>query len=338
MQRAQDTSYGSSPFSTYQGNVLAPLNVYSNAAMGQVWDAAQTPVRGLNEANNFATGMINNNGMTADTNRAAGYLENFASGSGLSADQSRIAGYLDPLAAGNGLTDELRQTAGYLTPFANGSMQEDPRLASMLDTNANRAAREEASLASAKGRYGSDAMGYGVGRAIGEANNATMLQSNENSRNRQLQATGQLQNLYDNGLARKLQASGQAAGIYDSGQARKLQASGALGDLYGAGLNRAGSAMGMLPTLDALKYAGPDRAAQVGDFYQNRYQDEQNGAIQQYNERTSMPREQVEWLSGILNGMGKLGGTTSGSTIDYGKKKTGAQQLTGGLELLSMFL
>jgi hypothetical protein len=155
---------------------------------------------------------------------------------------------------------------------------------------------------------------------------------------RKLQASGQLQDIYDTGTARKLQASGQMQNIYDAGQQRKIQSSGMLGDLYGQGMNRAQNAMGMLPTLDALKYSGADRRAQVGDFYQNRAQDELNGNIEQQNAALGMPKAQVEWLSGIMNGMGKLGGSSSGTTVDYGKKKSGAEQLAGGLGLLGLFL
>jgi hypothetical protein len=294
-----------SPFRSYRGPAVAPLNAYSQQALNDVWNTSYQPVAGLGEANNAMTGLLNGDGYNAGMNQTAGYL-------------NPIAGSAD------GLNDGLRQTAGQLNQFASGSLQEDPRFQQMLDTNANRAAMQGASMASAKGRYGSGAMGTDMADRIGEANNELMYQNNQAERNRQLQASGMLQ------------------GLYGEGMQRKLQASGMLGDLHGPAASRAQagklSAAQMLPTLDALKYAGADRRTQVGDFYQNRNQDEHSAQIAQINEEQQLPRQQIEWLSGILNGMGKLGGSQSGTTVDYGKKKSGAEQLAGGLGLLGLFL
>jgi hypothetical protein len=262
MGQAQSTANNPNAFKQYTGTVLADLNGTSQNALQNILNLSQQPVANLGQANSFVGGMLADNGMTGD----------------------------------------LRQAAGYLQPFANGSMQEDPRFQQMLDTNANRAAMQGASMASAKGRYGSGAMGTDMADRIGEANNALMYQNNQAARQQQ------------------------------------LQASGMLGDLYGSASNRAMGAMQMVPTLDALKYAGADRAAQVGDFYQQRAQDERNAQIQQQNEAYGVPKAQSEWLSGILNGMGKLGGSSSGTSVDYGKKKSGAEQLAGGLGLLGLFL
>jgi hypothetical protein len=63
-----------------------------------------------------------------------------------------------------------------------------------------------------------------------------MLQANENSRNRQLQASGLLGNLYQQGVGNAMQASA------------------------------------MIPSLNNLRYDGMSRLAGVGDFFQDRAQ------------------------------------------------------------------
>jgi hypothetical protein len=92
---------------------------------------------------------------------------------------------------GSFMTGQGSPAADSLSQFASGQYQEDPRLQQMLDTNADRAANAAATRFGG-GRYGSAAIGNGVGSAVADANNATMLQSNENARNRQLSAAGTL--------------------------------------------------------------------------------------------------------------------------------------------------
>lgn len=95
---------------------------------------------------------------------------------------------------GSMLTGQGTPAADALSQFAGGQFQEDPRLQQMLDTNAGRAANAAATRFGG-GRYGSAAIGQGVGQAVADANNATMLQANENARNRQLSAAGTLGSL-----------------------------------------------------------------------------------------------------------------------------------------------
>jgi anti-sigma factor RsiW len=137
----------------------------------------------------------------------------------------------------HGMNGGTHRVEAALTPIMNGSLQEDPRLQAMLDTNANRAANAAATRFGG-GRYGSAAIGQGVGQAVADANNATMLQSNENARTRQLQAAGQLSNMYQTGVSQALQASS------------------------------------MQPSLNDLRFDGAQRVAGIGDYIQNRDQAE----------------------------------------------------------------
>lgn len=200
-------------------------------------------------------------------------------------------GYTDGLLKSGGMTPEMQQAAGFLQPFASGQYQEDPRLVQMLNTNATRAA-DAAATRFGGGRYGSAAIGNGVGTAVADANNATMLQSNENARSRQLQATGLLGQLGDSAAGNAMQASA------------------------------------MLPALNNLQYDGASRLAGVGDFFQQRAQTNadykrnyKNDALAAYaglaggmgnlggTTVTTTPKQSPSLAQGIL------GGAASGAAI-----------------------
>jgi hypothetical protein len=136
------------------------------------------------------------------------------------------------LLANGGMTSGMQNAAGLLKGIASGNQVEDPRLQQMLDTNADRAANAAATRFGG-GRYGSAAIGNGVGSAVADANNATMLQSNENARNRQLQAQGML------------------------------------GQLASTGANNMATWASMTPTLNELRYDGATRLGSVGDAQQD---------------------------------------------------------------------
>lgn len=244
--------YGQGVGQAWKGNVLAPMNSVTANALDWTKQLAGSNPVGIGQAQTFASNMI----------------------------------------SGNGMTPDLQRTAGYLTPFADGSMQEDPRLAQALETNANRAANAAATRFGG-GRYGSAAIGQGVGQAVADANNATMLQSNENSRNRQMQASGLLGNMYESGLGRSFQASS------------------------------------MLPMLDNLRYASAERLAGVGDYEQNRAQTEQDAQIAQYEGQQAYPWMNLNNYNSIVRGLGSLGSTSIGIKPQTGAST--AQKAIGGV-------
>lgn len=172
-------------------------------------------------------------------------------------------GFSSNMLANNGMTADMTANAEILKGIAAGNQIEDPRLQQMLDANAERAANAAATRFGG-GRYGSAAIGNGLGSAVADANNATMLQSNENARGRQLQASGLLGQMYDSGAARAFQAGA------------------------------------MLPTLNNLQYDPASRLAGVGDFYTGQKQ-----------ARIDNQKEQLNWYNGIINGNGRLGGSTT---------------------------
>lgn len=233
MQTASGLFNGNVGYNPYPNRTVAKRSANTLGAMGQIQGLAGQPIQGLQDANNFAQGMIQNNGMTGDLNR----------------------------------------TAGYLTSFADGSYQEDPRLQQAMAARETRAANNAASLASGSGRYGSGAMGTTMGNAMADSSNELMLQSNENARNRQLQAAGQLGNLYEGGLGR---AAGAAA---------------------------------MLPGLNEMRYDGADRMAGLGAQEDAFQQSLLNSKVDKYNQTQARPWEQLQRFWSYPSSAAQLGGT-----------------------------
>lgn len=134
-----------------------------------------------------------------------------------------------------GWTDDLRQVQNYLNPFASGQYQNDPLLAKVIAEREGRAMNGAATQFGG-GRYGSTAIGLGMGRAMSSAGDELMLQSNENTRNRQLTATGLLGQLGEGARGAAMQGVSQ------------------------------------LPMLHDLGFSNAERLAGVGDYYQGRAQ------------------------------------------------------------------
>lgn len=134
-----------------------------------------------------------------------------------------------------GFTSQMTDASGYLTNFANGSYQEDPRLLGVVNAERENALNS-ASTRLGGGRYGSNAIGTGFSKAASQATDQLMLQSNENSRNRQLQASGQL------------------------------------GSLAAQGANNMATWGAMSPMLNELQYDGAARQASIGQYLQDRTQ------------------------------------------------------------------
>jgi hypothetical protein len=210
------------------------------------------------------------------------------------------------------LTGSQRQAAGYMDPFARGDFQEDPRMLAALKAREGRA-MNSASTSFGNGRYGSNAIGRGVGSALAEAGDELMYQSNESARNRQLQASGMLGDLYTTGAGQKLNATGQMADIYGQGAQQKLGALGQMGSLYEGGRTAALAAAGMQPSLEALKYLGADKMNQAGQAYTDRAQTERDALIKRYEGQQSGTAgwDALAKYVGAMSGMGKAGETKS---------------------------
>lgn len=88
-------------------------------------------------------------------------------------------------------------------------------------------------------------------------------------------------------------------------------------DIATGGLQRAGQFAQLQPTLDQAKYSGADMLMGLGQFYNDRAQQQLSGQIQQYNAQQAYPWEQLQRYNAVIQGAGGLGGTkvtTSPST------------------------
>lgn len=216
--------------STLQGKATGTMPGQTRNALKQTRTLANQPIPGLAQAQGFTNDLLSNGGWTPD----------------LRTVQNQYQGVVN----NGGWTDDLRKTQGYLDNFANGSYTEDPRLTSMLDTNARRAANAGATMFG-NGRYGSAGIGMGIGDSVSRANNETIYASNESARNRQLQASGMLGDL------------GNTAAN------RSMAANAGLGQL-GEGARQAGmQGTTLIPSLNDLRYDGAERLAGIGDYMNN---------------------------------------------------------------------
>ena len=271
LDAAQNLYNNDAGYNPYPNRTVAKRSANTLGAMGQIQGLAGQPIQGLADANNWAQSQIQNNGMTADTNRVAGQYQDIVNN--------------------GGMTDGLRQSASYLDQFANGGYQEDPRLAAAMQARETRAANNAASLASGSGRYGSGAMGQTMGTAMADSSNELMLQSNENARNRQLQASGSL------------------AGLYGSAADRSQSANGAMAGIYSDGLGRAAGAASMLPGLNELRYDGANRMAGLGAQEDAFQQSLLNSKVDKYNQKQARPWEQLQRMWSYPTSAAQLGGT-----------------------------
>jgi hypothetical protein len=223
-----------------------------------------------------------------------------------------------------------------MDPFARGDYQEDPRMLAALKAREGRA-MNAASTSFGGGRYGSNAIGQGVGRSLAEAGDELMLQSNEAARNRQLQASGMLGDLYTTGAGQKMNAGGQLMSLYNTGAGQKLQGTQGMGNLYEGARTASLAAAGMQPSLEALKYLGADKMMQAGQAYTDRTQTERDALIKRFENQQAGTAgwDALAKYVGALSGMGKAGGTST--AVAQPAKRSGFEKLMEGVGLLGSF-
>jgi hypothetical protein len=180
-------------------------------------------------------------------------------------------------------------------------------------------AMNAASTSFGGGRYGSNAIGQGVGRSLAEAGDELMLQSNEAARNRQLQASGMLGDLYTTGAGQKLQGTQGMGNLYEGARSASL------------------AAAGMQPSLEALKYLGADKMMQAGQAYTDRTQTERDALIKRFENQQAGTAgwDALAKYVGALSGMGKAGGTST--AVAQPAKRSGFEKLMEGVGLLGSF-
>jgi hypothetical protein len=315
--------------------VQAPMNAWQKRGLQQTANLAAQRNPGLQAAQGLTTRLMQNNGMTPQLNHVAGLFGQFAnSADGLTGGQRDVAGLFGQFAnSENGLTSGQNKAAGYLDNFASGSYTEDPRMLAALKAREGRAMNGAATMFGG-GRYGSAGIGAGVGRALSEAGDELMLQSNESARNRQLQSSGMLGDLYTTGAGQKLQATQGMGDIYGQGAQQKLNATQGMGSLYEGGRSAALASAGMLPMLEGVKYYGADQLTKAGQTYTDRAQTERDALIKRFEQMQSgnLQWDQIAKLTAALSGMGKVGGTET--AVKQPAKRGGLEQT---MDLLGLF-
>jgi hypothetical protein len=335
MNTASRTAFSHRNPKPYPGAVQAPMNAWQKRGLQTTANLARQPNPGLKAAQGLTTRLMQNNGMTPELNNVASVFGQFAnSADGLTGGQRDVAGLFGQFAnSENGLTNGQNRAAGYLDNFANGSYTEDPRMLAALKAREGRAMNGAATMFG-NGRYGSAGIGQGVGRALSEAGDELMLQSNESARNRQLQSSGMLGDLYTTGAGQRLQAMQGMGDIYGQGAQQRLTATQGMGNLYEGGRSAALASAGMLPMLEGVRYAGADRLTQAGQTYTDRAQTERDAAIKRFEQLQSgnLQWDQIAKLTAALSGMGKVGGTET--AVKQPAKRGGLEQT---MDLLGLF-
>ena len=152
-------------------------------------------------------------------------------------------------ALNNVLTGSVITGQQYLEPTARGDYlaENNPYIADMYQRGADDLTNRMKTIAVGSGRYGSDWFGDTLGQNLG--------------------------NLY----------SSIYAPAYEAERGRQLEAAGMLGNLQTQNANSMLGGLGLLPTMDAMRYADSDRLAQIAQVRQANEQAARNADIDRFN-------------------------------------------------------
>lgn len=165
-------------YKPYTGSTQANMSSQTQNALNQTQALANGQGGLLGQAGyNYATGLINNGGMSADQRAALAPLQATANG------------------------DYLNQT--------------NPYLQSMLDANAEKVRNQVNSSMSGAGRYGSGAHTTQLAKGITDATAPLLYQNYDAERQRQLSAAQGLTDIYGQASNRALQTAGMGASLTD---------------------------------------------------------------------------------------------------------------------------
>jgi len=188
------------------------------------------------------------------------------------------------------------------------------------------------------------AMGAQQGIATGSLGGTEGVNAARQLGLQQIQGAGQqnpyLQSILDTSNRRigdRINSSMSGAGRYGSGQhtdvmARALaeSANPVLAEDYNQGLQRAGQWAQLMPTLDQAQYAPAQSLMALGQYNQERAQNQINDQIKLYNAQQARPWEQVARYNAIAGGAGALGGTQFGTQTTPINNPSTLQKLLGG--------
>jgi hypothetical protein len=349
-QSAQDWFNSQKP-EYYPGQTVAQPDWAFWEALKQQENRAITGSPLVTDAKNQVQGTVQGQYLHNDPMGMLGQLSQASTNPGMEQLQSLLGslnnpamGQLGNLASGqpqsqNPIYQLLQNTA------QGGMLNNNPYVDQMYgqaagrvgETYKNTVMPQLASMYSAAGRYGSNAMNQATDTAQGNfgdtlSNLGTSIygQNYANERGLQQAASGMLGQQYGNDISSMLAAAGQQGQQYSTDRGQQIGAASNLGNLYNAGqTNRIGAATaqgnligqerenmmraaGLAPALAQADYTDIDRLMQSSNMKQGVAQQNINADINKWNFNQNKDLNKLNSLSQILQGFG--GGTTSSNT------------------------
>jgi hypothetical protein len=292
-------AYNSGAGSQYfPGSTVVPFSPDTTAGMDQVRAAAtQTPF-GLSGAQN-----VTNTALQGNQPNALGTLQTAAQG-----------GMQNPFLSMLGQAANQNTTAGVntLQQTANGSMlNANPYLDQMFNTAARGVVDNANAQFSLGGRYGSGAHTDVLSRNLGDLAGSIYGTNYANERQNQLGAANQLGALQSSDLSRNLSGMGSLASFGQQGIANQL---GAANDVNTYGLNQTAQGLGAAQGLSGLQQyqnSGAQALLGLGSMEEGQAQQQIQDQINRWNFNQQAPWSTLGQYSGIIGGLGNLGGSTT---------------------------
>lgn len=211
---------------------------------------------------------------------------------GVNATRSFLQGQVENEGLSGGMKDYVLPNMQQMYSEADG--QQNPYLQAILDTSNRQIADKVNSSMSGAGRYGSGQHADVMTRALAESANPILAQD------------------------------------YTQRQAMKQGLLRDIDTIYSGGLGRAMQAGQMIPGMDNARYAGADRLMGLGQFYQQRAQNDLNAQIDRWNAEQARPWENAARYAAIVGGAGGLGGTMSSTTATPSVAPPLSNRILGG--------
>lgn len=286
----------------FPGSTVVPFSDQTQAGLNYMQDYASQGAFGLPQAQNSL------NRTMSGWNPAQPFAANMAAG-----------GTNNPWA---GATTQAGMNT--LQSTANGDMiGQNPHLASMFESGANKIQNAVNANFSGAGRYGSGAHASSMTSGLGDLYSSIYAPAYQQERQNQLSAAGQLGQFNANDLARN-------GSLFDSSANRQLEATGLMGDLWNTGNAQGMAAAGMLPGLYNYGLMPADTMMTAGSQYENLAGDYLNDAQSRYSYDANAGRANVSWLADMMNGLPTYG-TTTGTTTQPAQRRSPLMGALSGL-------
>jgi hypothetical protein len=300
MQQGQGLYNSGAGSQTWGGQLVAPQSQQTQMGINSLTSTAQGQQATAGQPLAYGQGVIQNNGLTS--------------------------GYNAPMATYGNVTNAAQQptsSATNLAGMASGAdAGKDPYLMQMLQDNANLIGNRVASQMSGAGRLGSFGYGDQMARSITAANAPI------------------LSNAYQNDKQRQLAASGQIDQSNNAAQAMQLGAAQGQTNALNFGQQNAAQWASMMPQLQQSAYMPGNTLLGIGGLQDAYNQKNIDAQRQLFEQQQAMPWTQLNRFGGAVSGLGGLmgnAGTTNGTTTT--EQQTPWTQYAGlgiaGLGLLS---